>query len=69
MPVGTPDLASRDNTDEHLGLSEPGAYELYVVQYALPNGVTSQPYTLHTWLTGKDTRRTGRPPRPCPSSG
>ncbi|EMF57394.1 hypothetical protein [Streptomyces bottropensis] len=62
-------LPPSGGNDEHLGLSEPGAYELYVVQYALPNGVTSQPYTLHTWLTGKDTRRTGRPPRPCPSSG
>ncbi|WP_225859621.1 hypothetical protein [Streptomyces albicerus] len=29
---------------------------MYVVQYALPNGVTSQTYTLHTWLIGKDTK-------------
>ncbi|MDN0199832.1 hypothetical protein [Streptomyces sp. S.PNR 29] len=43
-------------TDEHVDLTEPGTYEVYVVQYALPKGVISQPYTLHTWQTGKDTR-------------
>jgi hypothetical protein len=47
--------------DEHLDLTEPGTYEVYVVQYALPKGVTSQTYTLHTWLIGKDTK----PDRPA----
>ncbi|MEV6001465.1 S8 family serine peptidase [Streptomyces griseomycini] len=42
--------------DEHVDLTEPGTYEVYVVQYALPKDVTSQPYTLHTWLIGKDTK-------------
>ncbi|MFJ1807775.1 MULTISPECIES: hypothetical protein [unclassified Streptomyces] len=37
--------------DEHADL-EPGTYTVYVIQYALPPGVTSQTYTLHTWLTG-----------------
>ncbi|MDG5801413.1 S8 family peptidase [Streptomyces ossamyceticus] len=41
--------------DEHVDLTEPGTYEVYVNQYALPQGATSQPYTLHTWLIGKDT--------------
>ncbi|MFF3334889.1 S8 family serine peptidase [Streptomyces sp. NPDC002888] len=47
--------------DEHFDLTEPGTYEVYVVQYALPQGVTSQPYTLHTWVIGKDTE----PDRPA----
>ncbi|MGW0708146.1 S8 family serine peptidase [Streptomyces sp. NPDC002643] len=47
--------------DEHLDLTEPGTYTVYVVQYRLPPGTDSQPYTLHTWLIGDDTR----PDRPA----
>jgi hypothetical protein len=41
--------------DEHVDLTEPGTYEVYVNQYALPQGATSQQYTLRTWLIGEDT--------------
>ncbi|MFI1213493.1 S8 family serine peptidase [Streptomyces sp. NPDC020802] len=40
--------------DEHVDLTEPGTYTVYVVQYSLPQGTTSQPYTLHTWRIGKN---------------
>ena len=43
-----------DGSDEHIDL-EPGTYTVYVSQYALPQGATSQKYTLHTWLIGPDT--------------
>ncbi|WP_371664660.1 S8 family serine peptidase [Streptomyces sp. NBC_00280] len=42
------------SNDEHADL-EPGTYTVYVIQYALPPDVTSQTYTLHTWLIGPDT--------------
>jgi hypothetical protein len=42
--------------DEHVDLTEPGTYVVYLNQYALPAGATSQPYTLRTWLIGKDTK-------------
>lgn len=42
-----------NGSDEHADL-KPGTYEVYVVQYLLPEGITSQKYTLHTWLVGKD---------------
>jgi len=42
--------------DEHVDLTEPGTYVVYLNQYALPQGATSQPYTLRTWLIGKDTK-------------
>ncbi|WKX10932.1 S8 family peptidase [Streptomyces sp. NL15-2K] len=42
-------------SDEHADL-EPGKYTVYVVQFALPEGKTSQPYTLHTWLIGPDSK-------------
>ncbi|WP_371661092.1 S8 family peptidase [Streptomyces sp. NBC_00280] len=44
-----------DGNDEQVDLT-PGTYEVYVNQYALPEGVTSQTYTLHTWLIGPGTR-------------
>ncbi|MFF0011356.1 S8 family peptidase [Streptomyces sp. NPDC005374] len=44
-----------DGNDEQVDLT-PGTYEVYVNQYAMPEGVTSQTYTLHTWLVGPDTR-------------
>ncbi|MFD3503550.1 S8 family serine peptidase [Streptomyces sp. NPDC058678] len=44
-----------DGNEEHVDL-EPGTYEVYVNQYALPLGVTGQTYTLHTWLIGPGTR-------------
>lgn len=44
--------------DEHADLA-PGTYEVYVVQFSLPEGVTSQPYTLHTWLLGPDIQPDG----------
>ncbi|MER5221722.1 S8 family serine peptidase [Streptomyces flaveus] len=47
--------------DEHVDLTEPGTYEVYVVQFSLPESVTSQTYALHTWLIGKDTE----PDRPA----
>ncbi|WP_067018612.1 S8 family serine peptidase [Streptomyces dysideae] len=44
-----------DGSDEHVDL-EPGTYEVYVNQFALPSGATSQPYTLHTWLIGPGSK-------------
>ncbi|MBO4258130.1 S8 family serine peptidase [Streptomyces griseorubiginosus] len=41
--------------DEHIDL-KPGTYEVYVNQVVLPRGLSSQKYTLHTWLIGKDTK-------------
>ncbi|WP_180687401.1 S8 family serine peptidase [Streptomyces gossypiisoli] len=49
------------SSDEYLDLTEPGTYEVYVNQFALPEGATSQTYTLHTWLIGPDSR----PDRPA----
>lgn len=46
---------------EYVDLTEPGTYEVYVNQFALPEGATSQTYTLHTWLIGQDSR----PDRPA----
>ncbi|MDW4907287.1 S8 family serine peptidase [Streptomyces sp. ADMS] len=43
------------SSDEQIDLA-PGTYEVYVNQYALPEGVTSQTYTLHTWLIGAGTQ-------------
>ncbi|PAZ14242.1 peptidase [Streptomyces sp. SA15] len=43
------------SSDEHADL-KPGTYTVYVVQFALPEGKTSQPYTLHTWLIGPDSK-------------
>lgn len=43
-------------SDEYVDLTEPGTYEVYVNQFALPEGATSQTYTLHTWLIGQDSR-------------
>ncbi|MEV0220066.1 S8 family serine peptidase [Streptomyces sp. NPDC050704] len=43
-----------DSSDEHIDL-KPGTYTVYVNQFALPAGTTSQPYTLHTWLIGPDS--------------
>ncbi|GAQ56042.1 minor extracellular protease vpr precursor [Streptomyces acidiscabies] len=42
--------------DEHVDLTTPGTYVVYLNQYALPAGATGQPYTLRTWLIGKDTK-------------
>ncbi|QNP68574.1 S8 family serine peptidase [Streptomyces roseirectus] len=42
--------------DEHVDLTEPGTYDVYLNQYALPQGATGQTYTLRTWLIGKGTR-------------
>ncbi|MFF5979484.1 S8 family serine peptidase [Streptomyces olindensis] len=44
-----------EGSDEHVDLPGPGTYDVYVSQYALPPGATSQQYTLHTWLIGADT--------------
>lgn len=49
------------SSDEYLDLTEPGTYEVYVNQFSLPEGATSQTYTLHTWLIGQDSR----PDRPA----
>ncbi|MFF6785723.1 S8 family serine peptidase [Streptomyces sp. NPDC012510] len=48
-------------SDEYVDLIEPGRYEVYVNQFALPEGATSQTYTLHTWLVGQDSH----PDRPA----
>ncbi|GKQ39032.1 hypothetical protein ALMP_55610 [Streptomyces sp. A012304] len=45
-----------EGSDEHVDLPGPGTYDVYVSQYALPPGATSQKYTLHTWLIGADTK-------------
>ncbi|MGW2386760.1 S8 family serine peptidase [Streptomyces sp. NPDC001658] len=42
-------------SDEHVDL-RPGTYQVYVNQYGLPEGATSQKYTLHTWLVGPGTK-------------
>ncbi|MEU1517549.1 S8 family serine peptidase [Streptomyces sp. NPDC005811] len=39
-------------SDEHADLP-PGDYDIYVVQFALPEGVTQQPYTLRVWKVGQ----------------
>ncbi|MFI1355226.1 S8 family serine peptidase [Streptomyces sp. NPDC020898] len=44
-----------DGNDEAADLG-PGTYVVYVNQYALPEGVTAQTYTLHTWLIGPGTQ-------------
>ncbi|MEV0639371.1 S8 family serine peptidase [Streptomyces sp. NPDC050619] len=44
-----------DGSDEHVDL-KPGTYEVYVNQFALPSGTTSQTYKLHTWLIGPDSK-------------
>jgi hypothetical protein len=49
-----------NSNDEHVDLA-PGTYEVYVNQYDLPEGVTSQTYTLRTWLLGPDIQ----PDRPA----
>lgn len=46
--------APDDGNDEQVDLA-PGTYQVYVNQYALPEGATGQTYTLHTWLLGPDT--------------
>ncbi|MDO0934916.1 S8 family serine peptidase [Streptomyces sp. DG2A-72] len=43
-------------SDEHLDLTKPGTYTVYVSQYGLPQGVSSQKYILHTWLIGADSK-------------
>ncbi|WNM35761.1 S8 family peptidase [Streptomyces sp. Li-HN-5-11] len=45
-----------EGSDEHVDLPGPGTYDVYLSQYALPPGATSQKYTLHTWLIGADTK-------------
>ncbi|MEV7731774.1 S8 family serine peptidase [Streptomyces sp. NPDC088921] len=45
--------------EEHVDL-KPGTYEVYLSQFVLPQGVSSQEYTLRTWLIGKD----GKPDQP-----
>ncbi|KPI09466.1 Cucumisin [Actinobacteria bacterium OK074] len=45
-------------SDEHADLP-PGDYDVYLVQYALPDGTTSQPYTLRTWTVGHGTPAAG----------
>ncbi|MEV0639403.1 S8 family serine peptidase [Streptomyces sp. NPDC050619] len=50
------------SSEEHARLA-PGTYVVYLNQYALPAGVTSQPYTLRTWLIDDDTR----PDHPAPA--
>ncbi|MEU9267137.1 hypothetical protein AB0E04_17025 [Streptomyces sp. NPDC048251] len=47
--------APDESNDEQADLT-PGTYEVYVNQYALPEGATGQTYTLHTWLIGPDTK-------------
>jgi hypothetical protein len=42
-------------SNEHVDLG-PGTYQVYVSQFALPQGATSQKYTLHTWLVGPGTK-------------
>ncbi|MDX3453920.1 S8 family peptidase [Streptomyces sp. ME02-8801-2C] len=44
-----------EGNDEQVDLG-PGTYTVYVNQFALPEGVTGQPYTLHTWLIGPTTK-------------
>ncbi|WUG36788.1 hypothetical protein OHN74_00415 [Streptomyces sp. NBC_00459] len=39
-------------SDEHADLP-PGDYDVYVLQYALPEGATGQQYTLRTWKVGQ----------------
>ncbi|WP_232030155.1 alpha/beta fold hydrolase [Streptomyces lincolnensis] len=41
-------------SDEHVDLP-PGDYDVYVVQYQLPTGATSQQYTLWSWEVGPGT--------------
>ena len=40
-----------EGSDEHVDLT-PGDYDAYVVQYGLPDGTTSQRFTLWTWQPG-----------------
>ncbi|QNP68709.1 S8 family serine peptidase [Streptomyces roseirectus] len=40
-----------DSSDEHADL-KPGTYTVYVNQYVVPSGVTSQPFALRYWLIG-----------------
>jgi hypothetical protein len=49
---GNPLTAPLNTSDEHIDLKKPGTYDVYINQFTLPQGVTSQPYTLHTWLVG-----------------
>ncbi|WSQ14297.1 S8 family serine peptidase [Streptomyces sp. NBC_01231] len=41
-------------SDEHVDLP-PGDYDVYVLQYELPAGTTSQQYTLWSWKVGQST--------------
>ncbi|MFI9170032.1 S8 family serine peptidase [Streptomyces lincolnensis] len=41
-------------SDEHVDLP-PGDYDVYVLQYELPAGTTSQQYTLWSWKVGQGT--------------
>ncbi|MGI5423886.1 S8 family serine peptidase [Streptomyces sp. CA-179760] len=41
-------------SDEHVDLP-PGDYDVYVLQYILPAGTTSQQYTLWSWKVGQGT--------------
>ncbi|WP_327723517.1 hypothetical protein [Streptomyces europaeiscabiei] len=41
-------------SDEHVDLP-PGDYAVYVLQYELPAGTTSQQYTLWSWKVGQGT--------------
>lgn len=43
-----------NGNDEHADLTKPGTYQVYLNQYSMPKGATSQTYTLRTWLIDKD---------------
>ncbi|MGW0709440.1 S8 family serine peptidase [Streptomyces sp. NPDC002643] len=42
-----------DFSDHHADLG-PGDYDVYVVQYTLPENIDSQRFTLHTWIVSPD---------------
>ncbi|GGW35815.1 S8 family serine peptidase [Streptomyces caelestis] len=45
------DMSAKAGSDENIDLP-PGDYDVYVVQYSLPEGATSQQLTLWTWQLG-----------------
>jgi hypothetical protein len=62
-PIGNPDMGA----DEHVNITKPGTYDVYISQYAAPHGTTSQKFTLHTWLIG-DGAKPEHPATVAPAS-
>ncbi|MER7402010.1 S8 family serine peptidase [Streptomyces sp. NPDC000070] len=45
------EMSAKAESDEHVDLP-PGDYDVYIVQYSLPEGATSQQFTFWTWQLG-----------------